>query len=249
VNPGAACKDSFDCAETDFCEPTLGKCLPQPSQGPACEYRPPALPFDPLLEWSWTGSTIAPAYDQVLSIPLVADLDGDAIPEVVVVTHDTGDGSCDSGFAYIRALDGRDGKEKWGPGGFNSYRVSSQGAGAYNAPDLVVDLSIFAAGCPQNLTLRARVTNQGSLGVPAGVELVFLLGATPPGTELGKGKTTGALLPGQSEVVEYAASLAGQPPPWAFRVTVDGNGASAIDECLEDNNQASIDNVTCPTVK
>lgn len=629
VSPGTACKDSFDCTEKEFCEPTIGKCLPQPSQGPECEYYPPALPFDPLLEWSWTGSSIAPKYDQVLSIPLVADLDGDTIPEVVIVTHDTGDGSCDAGFAYIRALDGRDGKEKWaasvdaysdagrvafcrtpaigdldgdgkpeivaarygggilalhgdgslmwsstqadgttpyvayfpwstavaianmdgdgkpevvaggvildaegklrtaagtpafgggnavvadvdgdgvqdvisgtwamkldgtvlwqsgqadgypalgdldgdgkpelvvissgtarvqdaktgvllaaadmpgtgnggpptisdfdgdgvrdfasavgdsytifkyvsmpapaisviwsvptsdisssqtgssvfdfegdgssevlyndecylrvyggkdgkvlfetasssgtaslypvavdvdgdnntelvvgsddkyqiagmtpgcpsyktgeslrhgvfvygdkndkwvrtrriwnqhsyhitnigvdgtvpaaevaswGPAGFNSYRVSSQGAGAYNAPDLVVDMSVLASACPTALKLRARVTNQGSLGVPAGVQVAFFFGATPPGTALGTGKTAGALLPGQAEVVELDANLQGTPSPWAFRVTVDGANASEskVDECLENNNEATIANVTCPTIK
>lgn len=629
VTPGAACNDSFDCDETEFCEPTLGQCLPQPAQGPACEYFPPALPFDPVLEWSWTGSTIAPAYDQVLSIPLVADLDGDAIPEVVIVTHDKGDGSCDSGFGYIRALDGSDGTEKWdasvdaysdagrvafcrtpaigdldgdgraeivairfggglialhgdgslawtatesdgvtpfasyfpwatavalanmdgdgspevvaggvvfdatgklrvgsglgafgkgnailadvdgdgvqevlsgssamrldgtmlwesgqpdgypaigdldadgqpelvvisagtarvhdavtgtvlasadmpgvgnggpptiadfdgdgvrdfasavgdsytifsyvsqpspeigviwsvptldisssqtgssvfdfegdgssevlyndecylrvyggkdgevlfetasssgtaslypvavdvdgdnntellvasddkyqiagmtpgcpnydasqslrhgvfaygdsndkwvrtrrvwnqhsyhisnvgvsgelpspepaswGPTGFNTYRVSSQGSGAYNAPDLVVDLSVLAAGCPAQVTLQARVTNQGSLGVPAGVQVAFFLGASPPGTALGTAQTTKGLLPGQSEVVELVAPLDGEPSPWAFRVMVDGTDSSesVVDECLEDNNEAAIDEVICPGVK
>lgn len=629
VAPGAACEDSFDCAEGEFCEPTIGQCLPQPAQGPSCEYFPPALPFDPLLEWSWEGSPIAPDYDQVLSIPLVADLDGDSIPEVVIVTHDTGDGSCDSGFAYVRALDGRDGTEKWdanvdaytdaarvafcrtpavgdldgdglaeiiaarygggilalhgdgslawtstqadgttpysayfpwatavavahvdsdgvpdvvaggvvldasgklrvgaglesfgrgnaivadvdadgiqevlsgnaamrvdgtmlwqagqadgypaigdldgdgtpelvvisagtarvhdattgsllasadmpgvgnggpptvsdfdgdgvrdfasavgdsytifryssqptpaieviwsvptldisssqtgssvfdfegdgssevlyndecylrvyggtdgevlfetasssgtaslypvavdvdgdnntellvasddkyqiagitpgcpayvagqelrhgvfaygdandkwvrtrrvwnqhsyhitnvgadgtlpdpepvswGPSGFNSYRVSSQGAGAYNAPDLVVDLSVLATGCPQQVTLQARVTNQGSLGVSAGIGVAFFLGASPPGDALGTSQTTKALLPGESEVVSLMVQLGGEPQPWAFRVVVDGTSAadSVVDECREDNNESAIDGVMCPGVK
>ena len=29
VTPTTPCQDSFDCLETEFCEPTLGKCLPQ----------------------------------------------------------------------------------------------------------------------------------------------------------------------------------------------------------------------------
>lgn len=66
-----------------------------------------------MLEWSWTGSPIKPTYDQVLSVPLVGDADGDSIPEVAVVTHDQGDGACDTGWAYLRLLDGKTGTEKW----------------------------------------------------------------------------------------------------------------------------------------
>ena len=111
--PGKACKDSFDCPTDAFCEPTLGQCIPQPPGGPTCEYKPPVSTFSPVLEWSWTGSTIMPAYDQVLSTPLVADLDKNGTPDMIIVTHDTGDGACDTGHAYLRALDGATGKEKW----------------------------------------------------------------------------------------------------------------------------------------
>jgi hypothetical protein len=114
VTPTTPCQDSFDCLETEFCEPTLGKCLPQPAGGPACQFKPEVLPFEPILEWSWTGSAIKPTYDQVLSVPLVVDLDKDGTPDVVLVTHDTGDGACDTGYAYLRALDGKTGQEKWG---------------------------------------------------------------------------------------------------------------------------------------
>jgi len=139
----------------------------------------------------------------------------------------------------------------WGPNGFNTYRVSSGVAGAYNAPDLIVDLSVLAAACPTALKLRARVTNQGSLGVPAGVQVAFFLGAAPPGTALGTAATASALLPGQAEVVELDVNVQTYPSPWAFRVTVDGTNPSEskVDECLEDNNEATINNVTCPTVK
>jgi hypothetical protein len=44
---------------------------------------------------------------------LVVDLDKDGTPEVVLVTHDTGDGACDTGHAYLRVLDGKTGQEKW----------------------------------------------------------------------------------------------------------------------------------------
>ncbi len=113
VTPTTPCQDSFDCAEGEFCEPTLEKCLPQPPGGPMCQFKPEVLPFEPILEWSWTGSAIKPGHDQVLSVPLVVDLDKDGTPDVVLVTHDTGDGACDTGHAYLRALDGKTGQEKW----------------------------------------------------------------------------------------------------------------------------------------
>jgi hypothetical protein len=116
ATPGASCTDSVDCSPTEFCEPTLGKCLPQPAGGPSCQVHPTSGPFTPTLKWSWTGSTIKPTYDQLLSVPLVADLDKDGIPEVAIVTHDVGDGACDTGWAYVRLLDGKTGAEKWGAG-------------------------------------------------------------------------------------------------------------------------------------
>lgn len=116
VAPGKACNDSFDCDENEFCEPTIGKCLPQPADGPgACLYKPPVAPLALKLEWSWTGSnTILPEYNQVVNTPSVVDLDGDKFPDVVIVTSkNNGDAYDADKPAYIRALDGRDGTEKW----------------------------------------------------------------------------------------------------------------------------------------
>lgn len=121
VAPGIACQDSFDCEETEFCEPTLSKCLPQPPQGATqCIYKPPVLPLNPKVEWSWTDSTIKPGFNQVINTPIVLDVDGDKIPDVIIVTSKGGAGS-DTGFgqgdpAYLRVLDGRTGLEKWGAG-------------------------------------------------------------------------------------------------------------------------------------
>lgn len=120
VAPGIACQDSFDCAETEFCEPTLGKCLPQPQGAAVCQYKPPVLPLNPVVEWSWTDSTIHPGFNQVINTPIVVDVDGDKIPDVVIVTSKAGAGS-DTDFstgdpAYLRVLDGKTGLEKWAAG-------------------------------------------------------------------------------------------------------------------------------------
>ncbi|MCC6558527.1 MAG: VCBS repeat-containing protein [Polyangiaceae bacterium] len=110
VTPGAPCIEWADCAEGEFCEPTLGQCLPQPPGVSLCEYKPPVGPLTPALEWSWTESAIFPAYRQVINMPVVVDLDHDAIPDVVIVTST---GFSEAGFAYLRALNGSDGVEKW----------------------------------------------------------------------------------------------------------------------------------------
>ncbi len=109
TNPGVACKDTFDCEENAFCEPTLGKCLPQPTTASGCEYRPPVDKLEPILEWSWTSSVIKPTFVQVINMPVVIDLDKDGIPEVVIVTSDNFSGA---GNAHLRILDGKTGAEK-----------------------------------------------------------------------------------------------------------------------------------------
>jgi hypothetical protein len=109
--PGGKCLDWADCEEDEFCEPILSVCIPQPPAGSAtCEYKPDAGPLTPVLEWSWTGSDIMPAFDQVINMPVVVDLEKDGTPDVVIVTSD---GFSAAGAAYVRALNGKDGKEKW----------------------------------------------------------------------------------------------------------------------------------------
>jgi hypothetical protein len=108
ADQGASCEESFDCPIGDFCEPTLGRCIPQ-LEPVACELRPPTPAFEAVEEWSWTGSSEAPAYDKVLSTPAIADLEGDGVPEVVFPAYDDG---C-SGDGVLVALRGDDGSERF----------------------------------------------------------------------------------------------------------------------------------------
>ncbi len=138
----------------------------------------------------------------------------------------------------------------WEPQGLNNYRVSSQGKGVFNAPDLSVDLEISTQPCPGGLELRARVKNNGSLGVAAGVKVDFYLGTSAQGQFLAEKTTTTALLPGGSEIVPLTFSLAGHGGQLSFFVTVDGgSSASVVPECLEDNNSAGAGGVICPSVR
>lgn len=75
-DPTGACVDSFDCEQGEFCEPTLQECLPQ-FDPVSCEVVPDFADLTVTEEWSYVG-------EEVISIPVVADIDGDAVPEVVL---------------------------------------------------------------------------------------------------------------------------------------------------------------------
>lgn len=126
--------------------------------------------------------------------------------------------------------------QSFAPGRNNDYRVSSQGKGVYNAADLAVDLEISTASCPEGIGLRARVKNQGSLGVPPGVVVEFFDTETPTGSPVATEATTQPLLPGQSEVVEFLYT--GQSTQFSVRVDGQGGAKGTIEECLEDNNES-----------
>lgn len=77
VDPGDYCNDSYDCQQPgEFCEPTLGRCLPQPDPL-TCEIVPTFDELEVVVEWSFED-------DQIISIPVVGDINGDGVPEVAV---------------------------------------------------------------------------------------------------------------------------------------------------------------------
>src|SRR4051812_25712855 len=52
-----------------------------------CELRPPFTPnFEPELKWEWTGSLATPNHDQVITTPVVVDVNQDGIPDIVFTT-------------------------------------------------------------------------------------------------------------------------------------------------------------------
>ncbi len=76
---------------------------------PACVF-PPNRPMHATVEWAWSSvGSVDPQYNQVLMAPVVADLDGDHVPEVVFVSY-TGHPNIAPG--RLRAVDGRTGKDK-----------------------------------------------------------------------------------------------------------------------------------------
>ncbi|MDI7267733.1 MAG: hypothetical protein QME96_07050 [Myxococcota bacterium] len=144
----------------------------------------------------------------------------------------------------------------WTVAGLNNYRQNVQGEGVFNAPDLkVLALEVSLRGCPDAALLRARITNEGNLGAPAGIPVSFYRGAVAdPAALIGVVPTVAALLPGAVTVVERTAPLSGTPP-FAFLAVVDddgagGTGAAAgiIEECDEDDNAAAIGDVACDII-
>jgi hypothetical protein len=91
------------------------------------------------------------------------------------------------------------------------------------------------------------VRNEGSLGVPAGIEVNLYEGTDATGTLIGPSLTQNPLLPGAFEQVSWTVPAPGGEPK-NFFVAIDGvdTMTSAITECNEDNNTASTVTVACP---
>ncbi|MEO1272924.1 MAG: FG-GAP-like repeat-containing protein, partial [Myxococcota bacterium] len=108
---GVVCVEDVECPLNAFCDPTFGRCLPLREE-PMCEFVVGEPSFEPNIEWQWTGSAVLPELDQVINMPVVGNIAGDSVPDVLVVTS--------SGFgtdspAVLRLLDGTDGDELWPP--------------------------------------------------------------------------------------------------------------------------------------
>lgn len=78
--------------------------------GSECSFHPRIGAFHPVLEWSWTSSSVLPTSLNVMNTPAVIDLDGDGVPEVVFgSTRLTGGDLTEAG--NLRALNGATGAE------------------------------------------------------------------------------------------------------------------------------------------
>ncbi len=76
-----------------------------------CEVHPPSgASFEPELEWHWQESSILPQYNQVMMMPVVVDVSGDGIPEVIFNTFAGGNYHTDG---VMRAISGDTGRDLW----------------------------------------------------------------------------------------------------------------------------------------
>ena len=136
--------------------------------------------------------------------------------------------------------------DNWTQPGLNNYRQNVQGDGVFNAPDLAVELAVGLDQCEAGmLQLRARVTNQGALGVRPGVTVTFHRGTSAAGPVIGSATTTVPLLPGQATIL--AITIADPGTPTSYFVTVD-TPPGVVAECDETNNDDTATDVRCPRV-
>lgn len=70
----------------------------------------PSLSFEPVLQWEWSGSTVKPQHRQVMMTPVVVDVSGDGIPDVVFNAFES---NISSENGILRAVNGADGKDLW----------------------------------------------------------------------------------------------------------------------------------------
>ncbi|NVJ09933.1 VCBS repeat-containing protein [Myxococcus sp. AM001] len=76
-----------------------------------CQVQPPFNPnFEPELEWAWSGSPVLPTHVQVMMTPIVVEVNGDGVPDIVFSTFV---GSNYTTNGVLRAISGADGAELW----------------------------------------------------------------------------------------------------------------------------------------
>ena len=132
----------------------------------------------------------------------------------------------------------------------NTYRLNIQGDNLFNAPDLIVTLTIDRVVCPEKLTLVARVRNVGSLGVRAGLWVSFYrVDPTAGEVLIGSAQTEEDLYPGGETHVVYEWIVPTDMQPHLHTILVkvdtDGTGLTEHNECEEGNNSSMLNDVIC----
>ncbi len=107
ITPGPECLQQTDCGPEQYCDPTVGRCLPR-LEGSACEFRPDGG-FTP--ETLWRAVITQDAYTQVMMTPSVIDVNGDGTPDVLANWFTVSQGY--NGPGVMRALDGASGQVLW----------------------------------------------------------------------------------------------------------------------------------------
>ncbi|MFH2007078.1 MAG: VCBS repeat-containing protein [bacterium] len=147
----------------------------------------------------------------------------------------------------------------WTQPGLNNYRQNVQTWGVHNAPNMTP--ALFGADTRQcnvggSITLGLMVRNEGSKGVPAGVNIGFYrIVNVNDYAFLGAVQTQEPLLPGMIEYVELTYDIPPNENPlpdvFRFAAIVDDPyvGEVAIHECQEDDNEAGPIDVHCDAVQ
>lgn len=112
--PKVSCVDNYMCENDEYCETTENICLPRPSTK-VCESKPTGGDVQPTLKWYWGGDGNVPDANHfpnhlnVMSSPMVADVDGNGVPNVVFNSWPINSYSY-NGNGILRILDGKTGE-------------------------------------------------------------------------------------------------------------------------------------------
>ncbi len=137
----------------------------------------------------------------------------------------------------------------WNDPRYNNWRQNTQPQGVFDAPDLQVEGGELTADrCPTDrFRLHFSVVNRGAVGVAAGVAGVVDIREFPedPWQTVALFETTADLLPGSDQEIDlfFDAGFGYDVGTMDVRIRVDQ--PSAINECLENNNQATLSAVGC----
>ncbi|ATB38495.1 hypothetical protein CYFUS_003930 [Cystobacter fuscus] len=110
----------------------------------------------PTLKWAWTGSEVLPDYKQVMTTPVVIDLNRDGVPDIVFSTFA---GSNYSSDGVLRAISGDDGHELWT---VTESTLRVKAAAGLTAGDLDGDGRVEVCAIPENGRGVICFTNEGA---------------------------------------------------------------------------------------
>ncbi|HYO68697.1 MAG TPA: VCBS repeat-containing protein, partial [Archangium sp.] len=125
--------------------------IPTPASTPSA---PTAASLAAELQFEWKGSEVLPAHKQVMMTPVVVDVNGDRMPDIVFSTFDgnyynetNNNGGNGNSNGVLRAISGKDGRELWAAG--DPYaRVKP--AASIAAGDIDADGKVEICGIPEN---------------------------------------------------------------------------------------------------
>ena len=116
IKPGVSCYDNYACSDGQYCALDLHTCIPRPSVKTKCkdEDLPSGGAFEPHLLFHWGEGELAPGGDfpdhiNVVVAPMVADINGDTMPEIVFNSW-LKDSMNWENNGVLRIISGKDGK-------------------------------------------------------------------------------------------------------------------------------------------